>query len=76
MASAASGPGQVISSDMDRPGSVRLPWARNAPRQAASQSHVVPETTCRGSPRTGRPWLSTRPDCLARLSPSVLTRTR
>ena len=26
-----------------------------APRHADSQSHVVPETTCLGSPRTGRP---------------------
>jgi hypothetical protein len=37
-ASAASEPGQVISSAIDRPGSVSEPWARNAPRQAASQS--------------------------------------
>ena len=35
-ASADSGPGQVISSALDRPGSVSEPCARNAPRQAAS----------------------------------------
>ena len=55
MASAASGPGQVTSSDIDRPGSVSEPWARKAPRQAASQSQVLPATTCLGRPRTGRP---------------------
>ena len=54
-ASAASGPGQVISSADERPGSVSEPCARNAPRQAASASHTPPETTCGGSPRTGRP---------------------
>ena len=54
-ASAASEPGQVISSAIDRPGSVSDPWARKAPRQAASQSQVAPDTTCRGRPRTGRP---------------------
>ena len=54
-ASAASGPGQVISSEDERPGSVSDPCARNAPRQAASASQVDPDTTCGGSPRTGRP---------------------
>ena len=54
-ASAASLPGQVTSSAIDRPGSVSEPWARNAPRQAASQSQAVPDTIWRGRPRTGRP---------------------
>ena len=75
MASAASGPGQVSSSDMDLPGSVSEPCARKAPRQAASQSQVLPATTCRGRPRTGLPRPSIRPVCLARLSPSLLTLT-
>ncbi|GAA3469106.1 hypothetical protein GCM10018965_036590 [Nonomuraea roseola] len=44
-ASAASGPGQVTSSDIERPGSVSEPWARNAPRQAASASQEAPATT-------------------------------
>src|SRR4029077_16437802 len=35
-ARAASGPGQVISSAIDRPGPVRLPWARKGPRPAVS----------------------------------------
>ena len=74
-ASAASGPGQVISSDDDRPGSVSEPWARNAPRQAASASQTPPETTCGGSPRTGRPRWSSRPVWRASPSPSLTTRT-
>ena len=44
-ASAASGPGQLTSSADDRPGSVSEPWARNAPRQAASASATLPPTT-------------------------------
>ncbi len=54
-ASAASGPGQVTSRLAERPGSVSDPCARKAPRQAAAASQVEPETTCGGSPRTGRP---------------------
>jgi hypothetical protein len=54
-ASAASEPGQVISRAIERPGSVSDPWARKAPRHAASQSQAAPDTTCRGRPRTGRP---------------------
>ena len=42
-ASAASGPGQVTSSAEDRPGSVSEPWARNAPRQAATASQPPPD---------------------------------
>ena len=60
-ASAASGPGQVTSSADERPGSVSDPWARNAPRQAATASQPEPDTTCGGSPRTGRPRLSSSP---------------
>ncbi len=60
-ASAASGPGQLTSSADDRPGSVNEPWAKNAPRQAASASATVPPTTCAGKPRTGRPRRSSRP---------------
>ena len=74
-ASAASGPGQVTSSADERPGSVSEPWARNAPRQAASASQVAPDTTCGGSPRTGRPRPSSRPVCRASDSPSRTTRT-
>ena len=44
-ASAASGPGQVISSDDDRPGSVSEPCAMKAPRHAASASQIAAETT-------------------------------
>ena len=40
-ASAASGPGQVISNAEERPGSVSEPCARNAPRHAASASHIL-----------------------------------
>ena len=49
-ASAASGPGQVTSSADDRPGSVSEPWARKAPRQAATASHPPPETTAGRQP--------------------------
>ena len=49
-ASAASGPGQVTSSDDERPGSVSEPWARKAPRQAATASQPPPETTCGRQP--------------------------
>ena len=44
-ASAASGPGQVTSSELERPGSVSEPWARKAPRQAATASQPEPLTT-------------------------------
>ena len=60
-ASAASGPGQVISSADERPGSVSEPWARNAPRHAASASQIPAETTCGGNPLIGRAFESTRP---------------
>ena len=36
---------------------------------------MPPDTTCRGSPRTGRPNESIRPACRARLSPPRVTRT-
>ena len=69
------GPGQVTSSEDDRPGSVSEPCARNAPRQAATASQDAPDTTAGGSPRTGRPRLSTSPVCRASASPSRTTRT-
>ncbi|CAO0831676.1 hypothetical protein SMICM17S_10614 [Streptomyces microflavus] len=74
-ARAASGPGQVTSSEEERPGSVSEPCARNAPRQAASASQVAPETTCGGRPRMGRPRPSTRPVWRASWSPPATTRT-
>src|SRR5690625_2300372 len=74
-ASAASGPGQVISSEDDRPGSVSEPRARNAPRQAATASPIPADTTAGGSPRTGRPWPSSSPVWRASDSPSLTTRT-
>ena len=74
-AKAASGPGQVISSDEDLPGSVNEPCAIKAPRQAASESQIAAETTWGGSPRTGRPLESTKPVWRARASPSLMTRT-
>ena len=74
-ASAASGPGQVISNEDERPGSVSEPCAINAPRHAASASQIAAETTCGGKPRTGRPLASTKPVWRARASPSELTRT-
>ena len=74
-ASAASGPGQVTSSDDERPGSVSEPWARKAPRQAATASQPPPETTAGGRPRTGRPRWSSRPVWRASASPCLLTRT-
>ena len=74
-ASAASGPGQVISRALERPGSVSDPWAMNAPRQAATAQQTLAETTCGGSPRTGRPRTSSRPVCRARASPSLTMRT-
>ncbi len=49
-ASADSADGQVISSAQARPGSVSEPWARKAPRQAASASAMPPATTWCGSP--------------------------
>ena len=74
-ANAASGPGQVISSEEERPGSVSEPCAINAPRHAASESQIAAETTCGGKPRTGRPLASTKPVCLASASPASMTRT-
>ena len=44
-AKAASGPGHVISSEEERPGSVKEPCAINAPRHAASESQIAAETT-------------------------------
>ena len=74
-ARAASGPGQVISSAEDLPGSVNEPCAKNAPRHAASASHIPAETTCGGNPRIGRAFASISPACRARASPSETTRT-
>ena len=74
-ASAASGPGQVTSRADDRPGSVSEPWARNAPRQAASESHADALTTFGGRPRTGRPRESMSPVWRARVAPSSTIRT-
>ena len=74
-ASAASGPGQVISSAEERPGSVSEPCAKNAPRHAASASQIPAETTCGGKPRIGRLFASINPVCLASASPSEVTRT-
>ena len=74
-ASAASGPGQVTSSADERPGSVSEPWARKAPRHAATASQPPPETTAGGSPRTGRPRWSSSPVWRASASPSLTTRT-
>src|SRR6478752_2951333 len=74
-ARAASGPGQVTSSEALRPGSVSDPWARNAPRHAASASLTEPATICGGNPRTGRPRWSIRPVCRASESPPATTRT-
>ena len=74
-ARAASGPGQVISSEDERPGSVSEPCARKAPRQAASASQMFAATTCGGRPLTGRPLPSINPVCLARASPASITRT-
>ncbi|CAG7210998.1 hypothetical protein PICSAR252_04451 [Mycobacterium avium subsp. paratuberculosis] len=74
-ASAASGPGQLTSSADERPGSVSDPCAKNAPRQAASASAMLPPTTWAGSPRTGRPRLSNRPVWRASASPSFATRS-
>src|SRR5262249_16213879 len=54
-ASAASEPGQVTSSEDERPGSVREPCARNAPRQAATASQAAPATTPPGNARRRQP---------------------
>ena len=74
-ASADSGPGQVISSALERPGSVSEPCAMNAPRQAETAQQTFAATTCGGRPRTGRPRTSSRPVCRASASPSLTTRT-
>ena len=50
----------VIEAELDT-GSVSEPWARKAPRQAASASLMPPDTTAGGRPRTGRPCWSTSP---------------
>ena len=73
-ASAASGPGAVISNAEERPGSVSEPCAKNAPRQADSASHFAAETICGGKPRTGRPLASINPVCRASASPVSTTR--
>src|SRR5699024_1628650 len=72
----ASGPGQVTSRAEERPGSVSEPWARKAPRQAASASATDPLTMAEGRPRTGLPRLSTSPVWRARAPPSRVTRSR
>ena len=59
----------------ERPGSVSEPWARKAPRHAATASHEPPDTTVGGSPRTGRPRWSSSPVWRASASPSLTTRT-
>ena len=74
-ANADSGPGQVISSAEDLPGSVSEPCARNAPRHAASESQIAAETTCGGRPLIGRLLASTNPVCRASASPSAKTLT-
>ena len=74
-ASAASGPGAVISSALDLPGSVKDPCAKNAPRQAASASQIPPPTTEGGNPLIGLPAESINPVCLAKTSPPCTTRT-
>ena len=70
-----NGPGQVISSAHERPGSVSEPCAMNAPRQAATEQQIVPLTMNDGSPWTGRPRTSSSPVCRASASPSLTTRT-
>ena len=65
----------MISRAEDLPGSVNEPWARKAPRQAASESQIAAETTCGGNPLIGRLFASTNPVCLASASPSAKTRT-
>ncbi len=74
-ASAASGPGQVTSRAIERPGSVSEPCARNAPRQADTAASRSPPTICTGSPRTGRPCWSISPVRRARSSPLEVIRT-
>ena len=74
-ASAASGPGHVISNAEDLPGSVNEPCAKNAPRHAASASQIAADTTCGGKPLIGRLFPSTKPVCRANASPSAKTLT-
>ena len=52
-AMAASGAGQVISSAADRPGSLSVPAARNAPRQIAARSAREPVVSLFGQPAHG-----------------------
>ncbi len=73
---AASLPGQVTSSAAERPGSVRVPAARNAPRQTAAISSREPVVSRFGRPRMGRRRASSRPVWRARVSPPSITRTR
>ena len=49
-AMAASGAGQVISSAAERPGSLSVPAARNAPRQIAARSPREPVVSLFGQP--------------------------
>ena len=72
---AASGAGQVISSAADRPGSLSVPAARNAPRQIAARSERDPVVSLLGRPRTGRRRWSSRPVWRASVSPPSMTRT-
>ena len=73
---AVSLPGQVTSSAAERPGSVRLPCARNAPRQIAASSSREPVVSLFGRPRIGRRRASSSPVWRARVSPPSSTRTR
>ncbi|CRH92823.1 Uncharacterised protein [Chlamydia trachomatis] len=74
IASATSGPGHVTSSEVERPGSISDPRARNAPRQTAAASSFPDATKVAGRPRTGRRRESTRP--VIRASSSALCTTR
>ena len=75
MASAASGPGQVISRDEERPGSMSEPLARKAPLHTAAASARPAPTRKGGRPRTGRRIESTSPVRRARSSAPWTTRT-
>ena len=75
-AMAASFPGQVTSSAAERPGSVRLPAAKKAPRQTADNSSMLPVVRRLGRPRIGRRRASSSPVWRARVSPPSRTLTR
>ena len=63
------------SSAAERPGSLREPLARNAPRQIALRSGREPVVSLLGRPRTGRRRWSSRPVWRASVSPASMTRT-